>query len=175
MRSPSHSLLLGSLPLKHAAEGALTTSSCVSNATLAGCTLASPAVLDGAAGVAIDARNAYVAGLTSDSITVFRRKANGSLTQIGCVDIGGTSCVTAAPASLDGAFDVAMDARNVYVVSTVFGSVTTFARAADGSLTQTQCISRAPISGCTTSGSLDSATAVTIDDTNVYVASYLDR
>ena len=132
-------------------------------------------MLDGAAGVAIDARNAYVAGLTSDSITVFRRNANGSLTQIGCVDIGGTSCVTAAPASLDGAFDVAMDARNVYVVSTVFGSVTTFARAADGSLTQTQCISRAPISGCTTSGSLDSATAVTIDDTNVYVASFLDR
>ena len=101
--------------------------------------------------------------------------AAGDLTQTECISQASLSgCTTALPPSLGGAAALSMDAANVYVASLTSGSITTFTRGAGGALTQTGCISQAPISGCTTApqSSLGGAAALSMDAANVYVTGY---
>ena len=101
--------------------------------------------------------------------------AAGDLIQTECISQAPISgCTTALPPSLGGAAALSMDAANVYVASLTSGSITTFTRGVGGALTQTGCISQAPISGCTTApqSSLGGAAALSMDAANVYVTGY---
>jgi DNA-binding beta-propeller fold protein YncE len=142
--------------------------------------------LDSASGVAVspDGKNVYVASFLSDAITVFDRGSNGVLTETTCIqNTGRTGCTTRGGSTtdgLDGAYDVAvsLDGESVYVVSNISDTIVVFDRASDGSLTPAGCIDDdGGVAACASdTPGLDGprAVAVSRDDNQVYVASFLD-
>jgi DNA-binding beta-propeller fold protein YncE len=143
--------------------------------------------LESASGVAVspDGKNVYVASFLSDAIAVFARDSNGALTERPCIqNTGRTGCTTRGGSTtdgLDGAYDVAVsaDGESVYVVSNISDTIVVFDRASDdGSLTPAGCIDDdGGIAACASdTPGLDGPRAVALsrDDNQVYVASFLD-
>ena len=105
---------------------------CFAQTPASGCTSAPDLESARAVAITADGHNLYVGGGTS--IAVFQRDAKtGALTQLagilGCVSSsGGTGCGQAL--GLSGVAQIALspDARHLYAVSSISGSVTAFAR-----------------------------------------------
>jgi DNA-binding beta-propeller fold protein YncE len=133
--------------------------------------------------VSADGRNVYATSLTSDAVTVFRRKpSTGALTQAR----NGSGCIAHSPIphcaigrALDGPDVVALsrDGKNVYVGSFVGNAVAVFARnATSGALTQPAgtagCMAATATDGCTTGLALGGpeGMAISADGNDVYVA-----
>lgn len=142
--------------------------------------------LAGPAAIAIspDGRNVYVAAAGSDALSVFaRNRRTGTLRQLG----GGAGCFSQRPGggctparALNEPTSVAVspDGERVYVAGRRFPSaVAVFARAADGTLTQSAgpagCVSRLGGSDCAPARALSSPeeVVVTPDSRHVLVAS----
>ena len=169
---------------KRDATGRLRYRGCIANggahAGLRGCENPRRNSLDSNEAVAVspDGRDVYVASSDSDSITRFKRTANGGLVYRGCIaNRGAHGCVKAKHDSLGGAFDVAVSpgGTSVYVASLDGDAVTRFDRHSDGSLAYEDCIANARGHGCRkpdhdSLGGAD-AVAVSPDGTSVYVAS----
>ncbi len=104
----------------------------------------------------------------------------GSLTQLpglaGCVSDTGTGMTCTDGTGLDGATSVvvAPSGSYVYAATQENGTVLAFARAADGSLTQIQCLSGAAQAGCTEVRGLHGthALAMTSNGAYLYAASW---
>ncbi len=163
-----------------AADGSLTYQGCIANAGANGCATPANDSLAGAYGVAVsrDGKSVYVvagAGMGA-SISRFDRAADGSLTYQDCIADGGLNgCATPAHDSLAGAQGVAVsrDGKSVYVTSGTIGAITSFTRAADGSLTYAACIADAGVNGCAdpVHDTLTAASvAVSPDGKSVYLA-----
>ena len=161
-----------------AADGTLTQTGCVSETGAGPCV--DGTALDAARSVTVspDGKNAYVASGAVGAVAVFDRGADGTLTQkpgaAACIsDAGAAPCVDGS--ALGGAFEVTVspDGRNAYVASLASGAVAVFARAADGTLTQTGCVSDTGAGPCVDGTALDGALGVTVspDGKNAYVAS----
>ena len=104
--------------------------------------------------------------------------APGDLTYEGCIaETGAGGCVDPALDSLDGvrALAVSADGNNVYTASGPDDSITSFTRAADGSLSFLGCVANAGANGCVDPAhdSLDFATGVDVspDGGDVYAIS----
>ncbi len=170
-----------------ASDGALTqkagAAGCITLVAQAPC--ATGAGLDEPRGIAVsrDGKSVYVASGVSDTLTVFDRAIDGTLTQkpgaTGCLDDGGDA-PCADVTGLDGAFGVTVspDGFNVYAASQFSDAVTVFDRAADGALTQKPltagCVSNDGSAGaCADGDALDGARNVALspDGLSAYVAS----
>ncbi len=127
--------------------------------------------MKGASAVAVspDDANVYVTGWDDDAVQVFARQADGTLQAVGTIT-GGPGGVP----GLDGPSSIAVsgDGRLVYVGSWGEKAVTVLLRAGDGALTWRET-KREGIGGVTGLWG-PVALAVSPDDTNVYVAGYLD-
>jgi fibronectin-binding autotransporter adhesin len=172
-----------------ASDGSLTPQGCIedfsSNLLCAGKGGNAPG-LESASAVAVspDGQNVYVASFLSDAIAVFERASNGTLTAMPCIqNTGRTGCTGeggSTTAGLDGPYDVAVsaDGESVYVVSNISDAIVVFDRNNDGSLTPAGCIDdEEGVDTCATDApALDGprAVAVSRDDEQVYVASFLD-
>jgi uncharacterized repeat protein (TIGR01451 family) len=154
-----------------AADGALTqkagTAGCISGF---GGLCADGRALASATSVAVspDGKSAYVASVGDDSVAVFDRAADGTLTQkggpAGCTSDSGHLGLCVDGFTLDFAISVTVspDGKSVYVASAISDGVAVFDRAADGTITQT---------GSLTGPGMDDANSVTVspDGTSVYV------
>jgi DNA-binding beta-propeller fold protein YncE len=116
---------------------------CVS-ARVPGCTTGGIGTAD-AVTVSPDGRNVYLAGGvgSNGAMAILRRNtATGRLTTLppkrGCVHVyrGSARCVGVRALETPSSIAVSPDGRNVYVAASSNSAVTTFARLADGSLTQ---------------------------------------
>ena len=155
---------------------------CVS-ATGEGGTCASARALDGAASATVspDGTYVYVASRVSQAVAVFARDlTTGALTQLagtqGCVSETGSEGCADAPLPLGGANSVAVspDGAHLYVGSFVGDVISVFSRGADGSLTQTSCISQTGEGGCSDGRSLQQVftVATSPDGRNVYATAW---
>ncbi len=143
--------------------------------------------LAGAQDIAVspDGKNVYVASYGDNAIVEFTRNADGSLTQLtgsnNCLaEHNSTLCGTDSGYGLESptAIIVSPDGKNVYVVGEEdrTGSIATFTRNADGSLTELGCIEEhgGSGSGCGTTTGQGLANpyhlAITPDGRNIYVA-----
>ena len=162
---------VGDLTQKAALAGCISelgTAPCADGTALAGAFSAT---------VSPDGKNGYVASVTSNSVAVFDRATDGTLTQKGCVsDTGAGPCVDAT--ALAGAASVAVspDGKNAYVASAASNAIAIFDRAADGTLTQKSgtagCISDAGVPPCLDGAALAQPISVTVssDGRSAYVA-----
>jgi DNA-binding beta-propeller fold protein YncE len=154
---------------------------CVAEA-IAGC---APAVALGAPeGLAIspDGASLYVAGALSSSVTELRRDPQtGGLTQPsgGCVVAAPLpGCATGVQLAGANAVAIAPAGRDVYVTSVISDSVTSFGRAAPGSLTQKPgsfaCLIFLRSAGCSFGRAIvaPEGLAVSPDGASVYVAAF---
>ena len=116
---------------------------CVS-ARVAGCTQGGIGTADAAA-VSPDGRNVYVAGGVGSNgamAILARSRLTGRLTTLplrrGCVHVyrGSARCVGVRALETPSSIAVSPDGRNVYVAASSNSAVTTFARRADGSVSQ---------------------------------------
>lgn len=140
-----------------ASDGTLTQTGCYSNAGEAGCVDVSGSSMGNPQAVVVspDGTSVYVANYTT--ITEFDRAVDGSLTQAGCVNNSGTDgCANLPGDSLYRTYDIAIspDGNSVYAVGEDFmieSMLTSFDRAANGTLTQTGCLRNhgGTASGCT--------------------------
>ena len=168
-----------------ASNGTLTALPCIQNTGRDGCTTEGGTTIDGLDGaydvaVSGDGESVYVVSNVSDTILVFDRANDGTLTPAGCIDDDGSfdTCPVQAPA-LDGprAVTVSPDDNQVYVASFIDDAVVTFDRAGDGSLAFAGCVQNTGGTDCTGSGGtmagLDGASSVAVssDGESVYVAS----
>jgi len=134
--------------------------------------------------VSRDGLSVYVASANSNSVAVFDRAADGTLTQkagtAGCLWSSAIGPCAGAD-GLDTPLSVAVspDGGSVYVASLDGDTVVVFDRAANGALTQkpgsTGCISDAPAPPCLDGRALNGAASVTVspDGQSVYVTSLL--
>jgi DNA-binding beta-propeller fold protein YncE len=164
-------------------NGTLGYRSCISNggahAGIGGCSDARRNSLDSNEAVAVspDGESVYVASSDSDSITQFKRKANGALRYRDCIaNRGAHGCKRPKHDSLGGAYDLAVspDGKSVYAVALDGDSITRFDRRSDGSLVYKNCFANAHAHGCralkhNSLGGAD-AVAVSADGKSVYVA-----
>jgi DNA-binding beta-propeller fold protein YncE len=129
-----------------------------------------------------DGRDVYVSGLGADTIaTLERNPENGTLAQAGgvtgCVSlIAPEGCQTTVGIDNPQHLVVSPDGRDVYAASALSGSLSTFARNADGSLTPAGCVSQ--LGGACAQGiGLAGATGVAVspDGGDVYVASSISN
>jgi DNA-binding beta-propeller fold protein YncE len=165
-----------------ASNGTLTAQPCIQNTGREGCIVRGGTTtdgLDGAYDVAVspDGDSVYVVSYTGNTLAVFDRAGDGSLTPAGCIDDDGglDTCATQAP-GLEGprSVTVSPDGDHVYVGSFLDDAVVTFTRAGDGSLSFAGCIQNTGGTDCgdNTPG-LDglSSVAVSSDGESLYVAS----
>jgi DNA-binding beta-propeller fold protein YncE len=144
--------------------GGLTAVGCFQHAAPGPCATTTP-TLDGATGVTVspDGKTVYVASVNSSTVSIFNRSATGALTPAGCVaPVGSHLCGDANVAyGVSGASDVAVteDGQSLYVAASGFDAVAGFKRAADGSLTHSNCVSDSG-SKCANSAGLLGASAV---------------
>ena len=170
---------------RNVTTGALTFDSCISNAVLGTCVVATYPSLNKSVGVTVspDGKNVYVVGQEDvgvSSVTVLNRSTTtGVLTYSACISNTALSgCTTAPSQSLLNSYDVivAPDGRNVFVSSWGNDTVTTFARdTTTGALTGGSCISNAALGSCSQapSASMENpdGMAISPDGRNVYLAS----
>jgi 6-phosphogluconolactonase (cycloisomerase 2 family) len=174
--TPAHSVT----DFDRAADGTLTQAGCIANAGTNGCTNPTNDSLGIANFVAVspDDASVYVTGGQGDSINVFNRAADGSLSEASCIANGGANgCTDPVNDSIDfpRAVAVSPDGKSVYVASYNNGALTSYVRNADGSLSENGCIDNTGLNGCTagTFTSLAESFGVTVspDGKSVYVAS----
>ncbi len=164
--------------LKRAPDGALPVAGCLADAGNFGCAATPGAVLEGAAGVALDpkGKDLYVASLASGSLTQLRRGKDGSLTYRGCwAGLGANGCKKLPVDSLLGASGIAIspDGKRLVVASQA-GTVTSFTRKPkSGKVKFRSCIGDDGKGGCTSPkrDSIRQATSVVLKGRDVYVAS----
>ncbi|MBJ7348775.1 MAG: beta-propeller fold lactonase family protein [Thermoleophilaceae bacterium] len=173
-----------------AVDGSLTQSGCFANDDPSGCSNLVRHSIKGAFGLAIspDGNSVYVAagGATQSatpgqSVTRFARGVGGVLTEASCLSSGGTNgCGDLTNDSLEAPRSVAVsaDGKDLYVASGVDGAISHFTLAADGSMTEADCLADFAANGCgaLANVSLGEARTVTIspDGASVYVASQGD-
>jgi hypothetical protein len=118
-----------------------------------------PVANEQAIAISPDGTSVYV-GSTTGTIVGLRRAADGSLTTI--ATISGLPSVNGLVVSPDG--------TSLYAVSTLSGALITYARAADGTISQSGCLSTAAATGCTADADLSTVNSVAIspDGLNVY-------
>jgi DNA-binding beta-propeller fold protein YncE len=167
----------GTLTQKPAAGG------CISDSVNAPCVDGTG--LAGAYSVTVspDGKNAYVASAISDSVAIFDRAADGTLTQKpgapGCISDSGAPppCIDVSGLDQPTGVTISPDGASAYVASNVSDAVAVFDRAADGTLTQklgtAACISQTGVAPCVAGKALDGARTVTVspDGKSAYVAS----
>ncbi len=172
-------------PSAAAAEGDLTPAGCLGNSGTGPPSCIGADGLFGADSVAVspDGQNVYVTSLYSNALVVFRRAANGDLTQADCFGNTGTGPGNASPAScvhIDSLYfpdgvAVSPDGKSVYVASAGSKAVSVFRRAANGDLTPAGCIGNTGNgpAGCIGADGLEGAASVAVspDGQSVYVAS----
>jgi len=120
-------------------------------------------------------------GSPDGSITAMHRAADGLLTELSCItsaDPAPPGCVTGnAIDSVDG-LALSHDDHDLYAVSTKASSVVHFARADDGSITESDCVS-SPMAGTCADGGFSlrraDSVAVSADGDNVYVGNSLTQ
>lgn len=159
-------------------DGALPLESCLSDDGNFGCASTPGAVLEGAAGLALDpeGKDLYVASLSSGSLTQLRRRKDGSLRFAGCVaGLGANGCKKLPVDSLLGASGVAVSSDGkLVVVASQAGTVTSFKRnAKSGKVKFKSCFGDDGKGGCDApkADSIDQATSVVLKGNDVYVAS----
>lgn len=169
-----------------AASGDLSFLGCIADGGLNGCV--DPPIDNGfdptrgAEGIAVHGDSVYLTSILNyGAISWFERQVDGSLVIEGCVSRDGPSTGCEGPlALLNGAAGIAVsaDGENVYVASTGGavpepGSVISFARDPDGSLTFLGCVADEGAYGCEEADleSLDGAFDVVLAGEDAYVAS----
>ena len=132
--------------------------------------------------VSPDGNSVYVVGRNSDSIAIFDRAPDGTLTQkpgiAGCVSEDGTGGACANGTATMSVMNVVVspDGGSLYAASLTGGAISVFDRAPDGTLTQKAgtagCIAETG-GACAQGRALEQAGEVAIspDGTSVYVAS----
>ncbi|MGH2677448.1 MAG: lactonase family protein, partial [Actinomycetota bacterium] len=136
-----------------AATGALSFVRCIADGGLSGCEDPPLDSLNSARQVAVspEGSSVYVAGNGDNAVTSFVRAPDGSLTFQGCIsDAGQAGCVDPPIDALGNAFTVAISpsGTSLYVGALTDNAVNHFARAPDGDLTFTGCVSEAGDQGC---------------------------
>jgi 6-phosphogluconolactonase (cycloisomerase 2 family) len=159
---------------KTTAQGVLTFAGCLAGDGADGCTPAAAIGHEQAIAISPDGSTVYV-GSVSGTIVGFHRAADGSLSQVTCVTdgpIAPSPCTPVAGLSSVDAIAISPDGRSLYAASALGGgSLDTFARAADGTLGQTGCLSGQTLAGCTQDADVSTADSVAVspDGENVYV------
>lgn len=137
--------------------------------------------------VSPDGKNVYVLSSEDESIAEFTRNADGSLTYLGCVSGGDSTCSSQPVTGLidPRAIAISPDGHSVYVVaedSEEDGDVAEFTRNSDGSLTPisgNDCIAESGDDECDVGTAVGfdfpNALAVSPDGGNVYVVSSDDE
>ncbi len=152
----------------------LTFAGCLAGNGAAGCGPAAALGHEQAIAISPDGSTVYVGSLEG-TIVGFNRAADGSLSQITCVTDGPIApslCTPVTGLSSVDAIAISPDGRSLYAASVSGGgSLDTFARAADGTLAQTGCLSGQMSVGCTQDADVSTADSVAVspDDDNVYV------
>ena len=132
--------------------------------------------------VSPDGNTVYAASgdISDGAVAVFDRAADGTLEQLpgtaGCIseDGNGGDCFDGAALAVATSVAVSPDGESVYVTAATSHAVSSFNRAADGSLTQTGCFTDGGGGpGCQGAFALTNAEDVTVspDGASVYVAS----
>lgn len=164
--------------LQRAPDGTLPITGCFADDGNFGCSPTPGAVLEGAAGIAIDrrGRDLYVASLASGSLTQLRLARNGALTYRDCwAGLGANGCHRLPVDALLGASGIAIspDGKRIVVASQA-GTVTSFSREPkSGKVRFLSCFGDDGEGGCRRPerDSLRQATGVALDGRDVYVAS----
>lgn len=159
-------------------DGSLPVRGCLADAGNFGCASTPGAVLEGAAGLALDpkGRDLYVASLASGSLTQLRRAKDGSLSYKGCwAGLGANGCKKLPVDSLLGASGIAVspDGKRLVVASQA-GTVTSFNRSPkSGRVKFRSCVGDDGKGGCEKPkrDSIRQATSVVLSGDDVYVAS----
>ncbi len=153
---------------------------CIANGGLGGCQAAPGEPLRGAAGIAVSPSggDVYVVSGLSQSVTRLSRAADGQVSFGSCTAPASAGCEPLGGGLLAGAAGIALGpgGTDVYVASTDSGTLTHFARSADGDLELRACFSGGGVPGCralrgNSLGGAD-AVAVSADGRDLYVASY---
>ncbi len=160
-------------PTQNTTAGALTFRGCVDSDASDTCTKA-PVHDEDAIVVSADGTSVY-AGSSDGSVVGFARAADGALTQVACVtqaDPAPAGCVSGHGLAHVSGLAISPDGSSVYAVGADSHTLVTFARATDGTLKQTSCLSlSAGTDGCTADSDLATpiSVAVSPDNANVYV------
>jgi len=169
-----------------AADGTLTqkqgTAGCISETGAGPCIDGTALANAASVTVSPDGRSAYVASAGSNTVAVFDRAADGTLTQklgtAGCIsDAGAGPCIDGTALNQPISVTVSPDGGSAYVASIGSDAVAVFDRAADGTLTQKPgpagCIAAGGAAPCADGAALNNAHSVTVspDGKSAYVAS----
>jgi DNA-binding beta-propeller fold protein YncE len=156
------------------ANGALHGEGCLATAGENGCATVNP--IGEPTGLAISPSGNSLYVVSSGMLTAFHRAGGGRLTETQCfADASYPGCVTNLDPSLQGApaLTVSPDGKDVYVAAAGSSAVTTYGRAANGTLTAKGCIAPAEAHGCSTPAgfTLDTAHSIAIspDGAHAYV------
>jgi DNA-binding beta-propeller fold protein YncE len=171
---------------RDASGGALTqaTGGCISETSLAGCTVGTQIAGANALAVSPDGANVYLTSLTSNTVTSFTRTSTGQLSQLtgtsACViNVLAVGCSLGRELKAPEGLAVSPDGANVYVAAFTSGALDVFNRnVGSGAVTQKPrapgCLVRSPPPGCTPGRGLLGASSVVVspDGRNVYSAAF---